>query len=274
VFKTTRIAAVLAFAFVCVPAQALSLKDWIAKSKPDQVQYLSNCLARLVVDVGKTDQPLAKKITSYYADKAPGTEYPPGMNDLFARIGRLVRQAETDKTLDLSKMEFEQVVVLNTAEKFKIPVPADFQRSAGPPAAPRPVAPAPAPPPNPAPRPAAPVDDDPIGQGGFITPPTVTVMQICVSADFAPSWENASAGSEMEAFRGLIGDYVLADGKNGQQYRIKSNAYEMFEGARRAAPTTTPLPKFLVDALPAGQRCPNTDHLYNVQRRPPAAPAK
>ena len=99
-------------------------------------------------------------------------------------------------------------------------------------------------------------------------------MQICVSADFAPSWENASAGSEMEAFRGLIGDYVLADGKSGQQYRIKSNAYETFEGARRAAPASTPLPKFLVDALPAGQRCPNTDHLYNVQRRPPAAPPK
>src|ERR1019366_2230953 len=104
----------------------------------------------------------------------------------------------------------------------------------------------------PAPRPAAPVDDDPIGQGGFITPPTVT-MQICVSADFASSWENASAGSEMEAFRGLIGDYVLADGKSGQQYRIKSNAYVTFEGARRAAPASTPLPKFLVDALPAGQ---------------------
>ena len=130
-FRATRIAAVFAFAFVCVSAQALSLKDWLAKSKGDQVQYLSNSLARLVVDVGKTDQPLAKKITSYYAEKAPGAEYPPGMNDLFARIGRLVRQAETDKTIDLSKIEFEQVVVLNTAEKFKIAVPPDFQRSAG-----------------------------------------------------------------------------------------------------------------------------------------------
>jgi len=146
VFKTARIATVLVFAFGCIPAHALSLKDWLAKSKPDQVQYLTNCLARLVVDVGKTDQPLAKKITTYYSEKAPGAEYPPGMNDLFARIGRLVRQAETGKTVDLSKMEFEQVVALNTAEKFKIPVPADFQRAADPPVAPRPAAPSTVPP--------------------------------------------------------------------------------------------------------------------------------
>jgi len=267
VSKTTRIAAVLAFVFVCVPAQALSLKDWLAKSKTDQVQYLSGALARMVVDVGKTDQPLAKKITSYYADKAPGAEYPPGMNDLFARIGKLVREAEADKTVDLSKIEFEQVVVLNTAEKFKIPVPPDFQRTGDPSVKPRPIAP------NPAPRPAAPVDDDPIGQGGFITPPTVAVMQICVSADFAPSWENPS-GPEMEAFRNLIGTYVVDNGKAGEQYRIKSNAYETFESARRAASAYTPLPRFLVDALPAGQRCPATDRLYNVQRKPPAARPK
>lgn len=272
-FTTTRIAAILVFASVCVPAQALSLKDWLAKSKPDQVQYLSNCLARLVVDVGKTDQPLAKKITDYYAVKAPGAEYPPGMNDLFARIGRLVRQAEADKTVDLSKIEFEQVVVLNTAEKFKIPVPPDFQRSADPSAKPHPVAPSPAPPPSPAPRPAKPADDDdPIGAGGFITPPTVAMMQICVSADFAPSWDNPSAGPEMEAFRNLLGSYVVNNGKAGEQYRIKDSAYGIFESARQAVPARTPLPESLVDAVPAGQRCPATDRLYNVQRKPPASP--
>jgi len=275
VFKTTRMAAVLAFAFTCVPAHALSLKDWLAKSKPDQVQYLSNSLARLVVDVGKTDPQLAKKITSYYAEKATGAEYPPGMNDLFARIGRLVRQAEADKTVDLSKMEFEQVVVLNTAEKFKIPVPADFQKTGEPSAKPRPAAPNPAPPPNPAPRPTVPADDDdPIGAGGFITPPTVVVMQICVSADFAPSWENPSAGLEMAAFRSLIGDFIVNNGKSGEQYRLKDSAYGTFESARQAAPPRTPLPNSLVDAVPAGQRCPTTDRLYNVQRKPPAAPPK
>jgi hypothetical protein len=138
------------------------------------------------------------------------------------------------------------------------------------PAAAPPAAAPPAAAPGPAPRRAEPVDD-PIGQGGFITPPAPPV-QICISVDFVPAWENPSAGPEMEAFRGLIGDYLLAEGKGGQQYRIKSNAYGTFESARRAASPKTPLAKFLVDAVPAGQRCPATDHLYNVQHRPTAPP--
>jgi hypothetical protein len=267
VFKTARIAAVLAFAFLCVPAQALSLKDWLAKSKSDQIQYLSNSLARLVVGVSKTDPPLAKKITSYYADKAPGAEYPPGMNDLFARSSKL----STDKTVDLSKIELEQIIALNTAEKFKIQVPAEFQRTGEASAKPRPAVPSPAPAPTPAPRPAAPVDDDdPIGAGGFITPPTAAVMQICVSADFAPEWENPSAGPEMADFRGIIGDYILHNGKNGEQFRLKDSAYDTFESARQAAPPGTPQPSSLIDRLAAGQHCPSTDRVYNVQRKPPA----
>ena len=63
------------------------------------------------------------------------------------------QQAEKDKSVDLSKIEFEQVVVLNTAEKFKIQVPADFQRTGDPPAAPRPATPSTAPPAT-APRPS------------------------------------------------------------------------------------------------------------------------
>ena len=272
-FKTTRIAAVLAFASVCVPAHALSMKDYEAKSDAEKLRYLQTCVGNLIIDVAKTDRPMSLKIKSYYYDKLPGYPYPEGTYDLLGRIGKLEQQADKDKSFDLSKITVEELVVLTTAAKFKIPVPPDFQRSAGPSVKPRPAAPNPAPPPSPAPRPAAPVDDDPIGQGGFITPPTVTVMQICVSADFAPSWENPS-GPEMKDFRGLIGDYVLADGKSGQQYRIKSNAFDTFESARRAAPASTPLPKSLVDAVPAGQRCPATDHVYNVQRKPPSAPPK
>lgn len=268
VFKTGR--AVLAFALICIPAHAISLKDWLAKPRPEQVQYLSSALARMVVGVNKTDPQLAKKITAYYSEKVPGAEYPPGMNDLFARIGRLSRQSETDKTVNLSTMQLEQVIALNTAEKFQIAVPPDFQRTGEPSAKPRPAAPNAAPPASPAPRPAASADDDPFGQGGFITPPTVAIMQICVSADFAPSWENPSAGPEMVAFRSLVGAYILDNGKTGEQYRIKDSAYGTFESSRQAAPPSTPLPKSLVDAMPAGQRCPASDRLYNVQRTPPA----
>jgi hypothetical protein len=55
---------------------------------------------------------------------------------------------EKDKSVDLSKIEIEEIVARTTAEKFKIPVAGDFQRKADP-AAPRPSAAATAP------RPAA-----------------------------------------------------------------------------------------------------------------------
>jgi hypothetical protein len=264
VFKTTRIAAVLAFAFVCVPAHALSMKDYEAKSDADKLRYLQICVGNLVNDLAKADRPLSLKVRSYYYDKLPGYPYPEGTYDLLGRIVKLEQQAEKDKSIDLSKIRIEEVVALTTAAKFKIPVPPDFQRTADPPVTPRPAAPVPVPAPAPAPasRPADPVDDpigpggfitppdsprkpaddDPIGPGGFITPPTPP-MQICVSADFVPLWENPSANPEMEAFRGLIGDYILAYGKSGEQYRIKSNAFVTFESARRAASAYTPAPK-------------------------------
>ena len=270
-FKSARIAAVLAFAFACIPAHALSMKDYEAKSDADKLRYLQTCIGNLIIDVAKTDRPLSLKIKSYYYDKAPGHQYPEGTYDLLGRIVKLELQAEKDKSVDLSKTTVEELVVLTTAAKFKIPVPPDFQRTGEPSAKPRPAAPSPAPPPTPAPRPAAPVDDDdPIGAGGFITPPTTAVMQICVSADFAPSWENPSAGPEMAAFRSLIGDYIVEAGKSGEQFRLKDSAYGTFESARQTTPASTPAPKSLVDAVPAGQRCPATDRVYNVQRKPVA----
>ena len=162
-FKSTRIAAVLAFSFICVPAHALSMKEYEAKSDADKLRYLQTCVGNLIIDVAKTDRPLSLKIRSYYYDKLPGYPYPEGTYDLLDRIGKLEQQADKDKSVDLSKTSVEELVVLTTAAKFKI-LP-DFQRQADPPVSPRPAVPVPAPPPVPAPRPAAPVDDDPIGPG-------------------------------------------------------------------------------------------------------------
>lgn len=273
-FKTARIAAVLAFAFGCIPAHALSIKDYEAKSDADKLRYLQTCIGNLIIDVAKTDRPLSLKIKTYYYDKLPGHQYPEGTYDLLGRIVKLEQQAEKDKSVDLAKTTVEELVALTTAAKFKIPVPADFQRTGEPSAKPPSAAPNSAPPPRSSPRPATPPDDDPFGAGGFITPPTVAVMQICVSADFAPAWENPSSGPEMEAFRNLVGKYVVDNGKSGEQYRIKDSAYGAFENARQGASPYTPLPKLLVDAVPAGQHCKATDRVYNVQRKPPAAPAK
>jgi len=162
--KTARIAAVLAFAFACVPAHALTMKDYEAKSDADKLRYLQTCIGNLVSEVAKNDRPLSLKIRSYYYDKAPGRQYPEGTYDLLGRIVGLEQQAAKDKSINLAYIEVEEVVARTTAAKFNIPAPPDFQRKADPPAAPRPAAPAPAA------RPVAP-DDDPIGPGGFIKPP-------------------------------------------------------------------------------------------------------
>jgi hypothetical protein len=138
VFKTARIAAVLAFAFACIPARALSMKDYEAKSDADKLRYLQTCIGNLIIDVAKTDRPLLLKIKSYYYDKAPGRQYPEGTYDLLGRIVKLEQQAEKDKSVDLSKTSVEELIVLTTAAKFKIPVPADFQRTGEPSAKPRP----------------------------------------------------------------------------------------------------------------------------------------
>src|SRR5580658_6606596 len=150
--KTARIAALLAFAFVCVPAHALSMQDYEAKSDAAKLRYLQICIGNLVNDVARADRPLSLKIRSYYYDKAPGRQYPEGTYDLLGRIVGLEQQAQNDTSIDLAYIEVEDVVLRTTAAKFKIPAPPDFQRKSAAPVAPQ-AAPAPAP------RPAAPDDD-------------------------------------------------------------------------------------------------------------------
>jgi hypothetical protein len=133
-FKTARIAVVLALVplLVATPARALSVKDWAAKSNRDQILYVTSCLAKLVIAVGKTDQPLAQKIRSYYGDKQPGMQYPQGMYDLFTNIAALERQAKTDSRVDLSSIEIEDIIFRVTAQKFALPdAAADAVKDSG-----------------------------------------------------------------------------------------------------------------------------------------------
>lgn len=180
-YKTARIAAVLALAsfLAAVPARALSVKDWEAKSDRDQIEYLGSCFARLIYTVGKTDQPLSQKIKSYYIDKAPGFKYPAGFLDVVQQIVRMEEQAKTDRRVDLSKIEVEDIVLRNTAEKFKLPAAvASAGKSAGA-VTPAPVKPdfkeaaTPRPAPKPAPEPVG--FGDLTGPGGIIKPPVFQI---------------------------------------------------------------------------------------------------
>lgn len=213
--KTARIAAVVALASIlaAVPARALSLKDWEAKSNRDQIEYLSASFARLVIAVGKTDQPLAQKIRSYYGDKVPGAKYPEGFLDLQAQIGRLENQAKTDRSVDLSKIEIEDVILRTTAVKFGNSNPAlKAGKSAGNgPAAPAKRESQPAGPPRPPANPAGPKADttsggfgDQLGPGGFVRPPVYKVSA------FDPAWLGSTRTVEGTVSRVTVdGDYVI-----------------------------------------------------------------
>ncbi|MGB9067366.1 MAG: hypothetical protein WCC21_02245 [Candidatus Acidiferrales bacterium] len=106
---------------VALPANATSIKDWLKKSDAEQVGYLGYCVTALIVEVARTDHPLALEIKNWYGDKPPGHEYTDGTTALLTRILQLEKRAETDKSVDLSKIEVEDVVYSVTAEKFKLP---------------------------------------------------------------------------------------------------------------------------------------------------------
>jgi len=159
------------------PAAAISVEEWEKKSDADQIQYLKTCLSNLVINTRKLDRPLADQIQSYYSEKAPGRGFPQGTYDLMGSIVHLEEQAKKDKTIDLSKIQIEEIIYNVTAKKF----PAEFNKLLGdlktngapPSSAPDgknsaktekpPIAPPQAPDIDP--------NDNPIGPGGFIRPP-------------------------------------------------------------------------------------------------------
>ena len=223
----------LIFALIAaLPAAAISLKDWEAKPDDEQIKYLTASLARLVVAANKTDQTLADKIKHYYTDKPNGLKYPAGMLDLLQRIVRLENQAQTDRSVDLAKIELEDVILRNTAEKFILPASVasagtgsgtkpvappkrDFQ-DVVPPRPPAPPQPRPAPttkagggitpPPAKSPAPTRPNEsmptNDPIGTGGFIGPPVYEI------SNFEVNWFGRSMTVEGTVSRATVDSIV------------------------------------------------------------------
>ncbi|MGH9721914.1 MAG: hypothetical protein ACRD8O_17040 [Bryobacteraceae bacterium] len=254
----------LIFALIAaLPAAALSLKDWNAKSDREQLEYLAASFARLTVNIGRTDKALAERVRSYYGDKPAGVRYPEGFLDLMQRIGRIEQQAKAGKA-DLAKIEIDEVILQNTAAKFTLPdaVTGRPQLQRVPP----PAKPAP-------PKPAPKTDTSSggfghlIGTGGFITPPEMTPA-LCVPPDLVDrlSFDNPPAGSDMDAFKNAVMRYVMNNAVGRQQYLVKRTAFEDFVRARRAAQ-----PSALVEAIPDGKECANTMYLYRLRRPTPPA---
>ena len=90
--------------------------------------------------------------------------------------------------------------------------------------------------PAPPARPAPP-DDDPIGGGGFITPPSSFKAMLCVPRNLVEqdAWDHPESGSPMDAFKRIVGTYVVSVARPGFEYRIDAGQFERFDSARPAS---------------------------------------
>jgi hypothetical protein len=114
--------------------------------------------------------------------------------------------------------------------------------NANPPLAPPPpkvvTRPQPAPPSQPTPPArSAPPADDPIGGGGFITPPSSFKAMLCVPRNLVEqdAWDHPESGSKMDAFKRAVGTYVVSVAQPGFEYWIGAGQFDRFDSATPAS---------------------------------------
>jgi type IV secretory pathway TraG/TraD family ATPase VirD4 len=101
--------------------------------------------------------------------------------------------------------------------------------------------------------------DDPIGNGGFITPPPQQIkVEFCIPTDLAKRLiqEKIAPGSELDQFRLVVFAFIRDHGTEQVQFRVRENAFERFDAGRRATPPYELSPEQMVDSVRAGQNCP------------------
>lgn len=102
--------------------------------------------------------------------------------------------------------------------------------------------------------------------------PTIQV-RICIPPQLVTdeSWETPYPGSDMQAFRNTIRDYVAAYGGSGQiEYWIRDDAFDRFRAA--AANSYAPDPQTLVQEVSSQSECPASN--YTAEQEVDAMPAQ
>jgi len=97
--------------------------------------------------------------------------------------------------------------------------------------------------------------------GNAQTPKRSQVL-VCVPQDLVTKewWTYPYPGSEIDVFKKLLANYILAHGDPRVQYRIKADAFETFKRARRASAPYTPDSRSLLEEVSAGQTCPPANY--------------
>src|SRR5438128_1722169 len=72
----------LAFAFVLIPMQAMSLKDFNARPAADRSAYVADFIDKMTTDLRAKNPELAQSIRTWFADKPAGKTLSEGMERL------------------------------------------------------------------------------------------------------------------------------------------------------------------------------------------------
>src|SRR4051812_34054584 len=77
----------LAFAFILIPMQAMSLKDFNAKAPADRSAYVADFIDHMTTDLRAKNPELAQSIRTWFAEKPAGKTLSEGMERLNVELG-------------------------------------------------------------------------------------------------------------------------------------------------------------------------------------------
>jgi soluble cytochrome b562 len=105
---------------LAISAQAISLKEFNAKTSSEQSAQVVNFIDKMTADLRAKNPQLAQDIRNWFAVKPEGKPTSEGMERLFVELTAIELQAREGKA-DLSKIQLESVIVWVTKQKFPRP---------------------------------------------------------------------------------------------------------------------------------------------------------
>ena len=100
-----------------VSAQAISLKEFNAKTSSEQSAFVSAFVDKMTTDLRAKNPQLAQDMRNWFAVKPEGKPTSEGMERVYVELTAIELQAREGKA-DLSKIQLESVIVWVAKQKF------------------------------------------------------------------------------------------------------------------------------------------------------------
>ncbi len=110
----------IAIAFVLIPMQAMSLKDFNAKPAAEQSAYVASFIDSMAGKLEAKNPQLATDIRDWFSRKPAGKPVSEGIEKLYVELTAAELRAKDGKA-DLSKIELESVIMYVTRQHFPPP---------------------------------------------------------------------------------------------------------------------------------------------------------